>query len=107
MSTDKIFRTADYKLAAFLLSKNIPVDIQQNPRRPNKAEFSSPGTDQLYRAIAEYNSNEPIPVQNYNENLEIVKDRIMEILRSSQAPSHKAVSILPAAGIVSRQSKEE
>ncbi len=80
MSEEKIFCTGDYKLAAWLFSKNHPINVQQNPRRPKKAEFVFSASDQLYIDIAEFNSNGLIPVLSYLENLDIMKDRMREVL---------------------------
>jgi len=85
MSTEKIFRTTDYKLAAFLLSRDILLEVRPNPHRPQKAEFTAPATDDLLRAVAEFNSDEPIPVQTFIENLEAIKDRMMDVTRGGGA----------------------
>ena len=90
MSEEKIFRTTDYKLSTFLRTRNLPSETKPNPHRPRKAEFISPATDEIYKAVADYNKNESVPVQTYNENLEIVKDEVMEIVRSCHGEKHGA-----------------
>lgn len=83
MSEDKVFRTSNYKLAAFLLAKNFTVTVHKNPLRPTKAEFIYSATDLLFRAIAEFNGNEPVPVQTFLESLEIAKDYLKTIVRGA------------------------
>lgn len=81
MRTEKVFRTSDYKLAAYLRSRDIILEAHPNPRRPQKVEFTAPATEALYRAVAEFNSDEPVPVQTFIENIEAVKDEMMSVIR--------------------------
>ncbi len=75
------FKTTDYRLAAYLLIRNITVDITANPLRPGKVEFLAPASEETLRAVSDFSLDKPVPVQSYNESLEAVKDRMMEISR--------------------------
>jgi hypothetical protein len=84
MNMEKIFRTSDRKLSSYLHAKNNAIiAVQQNPRRSNKAELFFKATDKLYRDIADYNANEPVPVLTFIESLEIIMDHIKEVIRGA------------------------
>ncbi len=77
----EIFKTTDYRLAAYLRILNIPIEIKPNPLRPGKVEFLAPASEDTLRAVSDFSLDKPVPVQSYNESLEAVKDRMMEISR--------------------------
>ncbi len=86
LSTEKKdFVCSDFRLAAWLISFDIPVTIESNPRRPQRAQFKAPATDRVYELIAQYNSNGLVPVLTLLENIEVLKDKIMEIRQNGRA----------------------
>ena len=84
-SQTKKFRTRDYLLRTFVKAKNSNIPFQTVCPRPDKVEYITDATDALYRIIAEYNSNAPVPVQDFIEAMKDVKDEMMDLLRSQRA----------------------
>jgi hypothetical protein len=84
MDEKKIIRHGHKELAATILAKNLPVEVQQNPRRPRRADFVSPDNDAIRKAIEEFNSNQAIPIQDFLESLEVIRDRMTEVLKGGK-----------------------
>lgn len=84
MNAEKIFRTTDYKLAAYLSALNIILEAHPNPKRPTKVEFSTSASDELYRAVAAFNADELIPVKTFCDSMDAIKDQMMDIIRGAR-----------------------
>ena len=62
MTTEKVFSTLDIYLATWLHIHNIPPQLEINN---NRVLFFFPSTDQVYRIVSEFNSNNSAPILDY------------------------------------------
>ena len=84
-SQNKKFRTRDHRLTSYVEARDPNTHFQEVSPRPGKVEFVTDATDTVYKLVSEFNCNSPIPVQDFIQAEQSVKDRMMDLLRSQQA----------------------
>ncbi len=78
----KTFTTMDIYLGAYIVMHGIEADFTQNGQ---KIILTFPITDELYKTMADFNSNKLVPVVDYITVLKTLKARMFAIRgRSSQ-----------------------
>ena len=70
----KNFTTLDLYLSAFLESNGIQPNLETNNGR---VVFSFPQSEELYKLISAYNSNESVPIADYIYVLKNLKGRML------------------------------
>jgi hypothetical protein len=81
----KQYRTKSPQLAAWIRTQlpGISCEILPLVNNPTKTEFIfTPADDQLYRAVAAFNSNGAVSIQDFLHELNLIRDGIRSTLRS-------------------------
>lgn len=79
-SKENVFTTLDLYLSSYLSLKNLKPTLEINH---GKVIFAFSATDTLYKLIAEYNSNQNVPIADFVTELKILRGRMLSLRDST------------------------